>query len=1030
MYNQILFDSIFLFIFEANMKKKLTLILLLLSTQVLSQYRPQNGVSKSQPQSILIINAKIYKGGKAILESGSILIENDKVVSVGRTIKASEHTLVFDMEGRTILPSFIELNSSVGIAPQILKKGKKYTPQTNSLKQNSFYWNQAVHPELNASDVYNPDIKVLRKLNNLGIGYCLTRSDDGLIQGTAALVATHGNDLSKDILEAKAAAFYSFSKGSSMQSYPSSQMGSIALLRQSFYDLNYYSNSSPDFTDLSMEAWEQQSSLPRFFISKDKLEILRAVKIAKEFDSEFIYVGSGNEYEALEALSESNVKVVLPINFPKAYDVSDPYISRLIPLSDLKHWELAPFNFKKLLDRGIRVSITTAGLKDAKHLWSNIRTLLSTGVSKFDVLQALTSEPANILGKKDQIGMLKSGMLASFTVYDLDPFENEKAKINEIWIHGAQQHLNTFNGIELAGAYDINIDGFRRKVTLSGNTNKPLCKAYELDKEFKPIDSTKCKCDFQVNGNDINVKLIDKRNSSAYILKGKISGNGSIIEGDATLPDGSWKKWSALKVAEKDVDKPKISSDTVYVGKCWFPNMAFGSDSLSKASKFLFRNATVWTNEADGILEETDVLVENGKIIKIGKIEKNKIADEQIIDATGKHLTSGIIDEHSHIAISKGVNEGGQAISAEVSIGDVVNSEDINIYRQLSGGVTCAQLLHGSANPIGGQSALVKLKWGASPEEMLINGAPGFIKFALGENVKQSNWGAFNTVRFPQTRMGVEQVFYDGFHRARIYKDEWSAFEKKTNTKKVKAPRFDLELETLAEILDSKRFITCHSYVQSEINMLMHVADSMGFKVNTFTHILEGYKVADKMKAHGVGGSTFSDWWAYKYEVNDAIPYNAALMSSQGVTVAINSDDAEMGRRLNQEAAKSVKYGGLSQEEAWKLVTLNPAKLLHLDDKMGSIKVGKDADLVLWTDNPLSILAKVQKTMIEGQLYYDADQNDVLADRNRMERARIIQKMALDNTSGNPMRQYQHSKERFFHCDSHGEEGETKTNLH
>jgi imidazolonepropionase-like amidohydrolase len=393
-------------------------------------------------------------------------------------------------------------------------------------------------------------------------------------------------------------------------------------------------------------------------------------------------------------------------------------------------------------------------------------------------------------------------------------------------------------------------------------------------------------------------------------------------------------------------------------------------------------------------------------------------------------LTSGIIDEHSHIAISKGVNEGGQAISAEVSIGHVVNSEDINIYRQLSGGVTSAQLLHGSANPIGGQSALVKLKWGASPEEMLIENAPGFIKFALGENVKQSNWGDFNTVRFPQTRMGVEQVFYDGFHRARQYKNEWLEYNKNRKGKKGISPRMDLELETLVEILDSKRFITCHSYVQSEINMLMHVADSMGFRVNTFTHILEGYKVADKMKNHGVGGSTFSDWWAYKYEVNDAIPYNAALMSEQGVTVAINSDDAEMGRRLNQEAAKAIKYGGLSQEEAWKLVTLNPAKLLHLDDRMGSIKVGKDADLVLWTHNPLSIMSKVQKTMIEGRVYYDAERNDVLATRNRLERARIIQKMALDNTAGKPMRIYKHDKERFFHCDSHGEQGEIKTNLH
>jgi imidazolonepropionase-like amidohydrolase len=458
--------------------------------------------------------------------------------------------------------------------------------------------------------------------------------------------------------------------------------------------------------------------------------------------------------------------------------------------------------------------------------------------------------------------------------------------------------------------------------------------------------------------------------------------------------------------------------------------MAFGLDSSLTSSKYVFKNATVWTNEVQGILKETDVLVEDGKIVQVGNVDNTLTIDAEIIDASGMHLTSGIIDEHSHIAISKGVNEGGQAISAEVSIGHVVNSEDINIYRQLSGGVTSAQLLHGSANPIGGQSALVKLKWGASPEEMLIENAPGFIKFALGENVKQSNWGDFNTVRFPQTRMGVEQVFYDGFHRARQYKNEWLEYNKNRKGKKGISPRMDLELETLVEILDSKRFITCHSYVQSEINMLMHVADSMGFRVNTFTHILEGYKVADKMKNHGVGGSTFSDWWAYKYEVNDAIPYNAALMSEQGVTVAINSDDAEMGRRLNQEAAKAIKYGGLSQEEAWKLVTLNPAKLLHLDDRMGSIKVGKDADLVLWTHNPLSIMSKVQKTMIEGRVYYDAERNDVLATRNRLERARIIQKMALDNTAGKPMRIYKHDKERFFHCDSHGEQGEIKTNLH
>ncbi|HRP61660.1 MAG TPA: amidohydrolase, partial [Vicingus sp.] len=325
----------------------------------------------------------------------------------------------------------------------------------------------------------------------------------------------------------------------------------------------------------------------------------------------------------------------------------------------------------------------------------------------------------------------------------------------------------------------------------------------------------------------------------------------------------------------------------------------------------------------DIVLKNTDVLLKDGKIAQIGK---DLIAEgAEMVDGKNKHLTAGIFDEHSHIAISRGVNECTQAVTAEVSIADVIDSDDINIYRQLAGGVVASQLLHGSCNPVGGQSALIKLKWGSSPEDMKIKDADGFIKFALGENVKQSNWGPFNRSRFPQTRMGVEQVYYDAFIRAKEYQNAWDAYAKLTPNAKANsyAPRIDLEMETLNEILNKERFISCHSYVQSEINMLMHVADSMKFTVNTFTHILEGYKLADKMKAHGAGGSTFSDWWAYKFEVNDAIPYNAAIMHKQGVITAINSDDAEMGRRLNQEAGKAVKYGGVSEEDALKMVTLN-----------------------------------------------------------------------------------------------------------
>ncbi|HHL52493.1 MAG TPA: amidohydrolase, partial [Flammeovirgaceae bacterium] len=385
------------------------------------------------------------------------------------------------------------------------------------------------------------------------------------------------------------------------------------------------------------------------------------------------------------------------------------------------------------------------------------------------------------------------------------------------------------------------------------------------------------------------------------------------------------------------------------------------------------------------------------------------------IDATGKHLTPGIIDEHSHIGASS-INDVATN-SGMVRIGDVLDPEQINIYRALSGGVTAIQILHGSANPIGGQSALIKLRWGASPEEMKIKGADPFIKFALGENVKRSR--SNRSIRFPQTRMGVEQVYMDAFSSALEYEKKWQAYN--SLPKKVKAntppPRRDLADETMLEIIRGKRFISCHSYVQSEINMLMKVAEKFGFRVNTFTHILEGYKVADKMKEHGAGASTFSDWWAYKWEVRYAIPYNAAIMSKEGVVTAINSDDANQIRRLNQEAAKTIKYGDMPEEEALKMVTINPAKLLHLDDRMGSIKVGKDADVVLWSGHPLSVYSKAEKTIIDGKIYFDLEQDQQRRAYIRQERARLIQKMKDVKKNGGKTQRPRPHRSYDYHCE-------------
>ena len=382
-----------------------------------------------------------------------------------------------------------------------------------------------------------------------------------------------------------------------------------------------------------------------------------------------------------------------------------------------------------------------------------------------------------------------------------------------------------------------------------------------------------------------------------------------------------------------------------------------------------------------------------------------------LVNGEGKHLTAGIIDEHSHIAASRGINEFAQESTAEVRMGDVIDSEDNDIYRQLAGGVTSSHILHGSANPIGGQTQLIKLRWGAAPEDLKFQNWPGYIKFALGENVKQSS--SSNSTRYPQTRMGVEQVYVDYFTRAQEY-----ARLKKSG----KPYRKDLELEALAEILESKRFITCHSYVQSEITMMMRVAERFGFKVNTFTHILEGYKVADKMAKHGAGGSSFADWWAYKMEVYEAIPYNAKLMADRGVTVAINSDDAEMARRLNQEAAKTVQFGGTKEEEAWKMVTINPAKLLRVDDRTGSIRTGKDADVVLWNDNPLSVYARAEKTWVDGILYFDRQTDAQAQQQLRSERARLIQKLQTEKKGGEGGDKPRGPKGH-YHCDSDGDEG-------
>ncbi|MBS1664968.1 MAG: amidohydrolase family protein, partial [Bacteroidetes bacterium] len=572
------------------------------------------------------------------------------------------------------------------------------------------------------------------------------------------------------------------------------------------------------------------------------------------------------------------------------------------------------------------------------------------------------------------------------------PIFNEKSSIVQNWVQGKKYGVKEDAWKDIKGQYTLSIGSNTYTLDVKSSTSASLIAKdtintkFSYDGKFVAITFPAPAAGGAAGGGARRPG--GGRPTNAAHLSGGVT--GTTWNGNGTDSAGNLVVWTAVFTkaapAAPDTSRRRVAR----IGKVTYPFDGYGWDSLPKQQDLLIKNATVWTNEKEGKLENTDVLVKAGKIAKIGK---NLSADgAKTIDGTGKQLTAGIIDEHSHIAAFS-INEGAQSVTSEVRIADNLNPEDISIYRQLAGGVTSSHILHGSANTIGGQTQLIKLRWGADDEGLKFRNWDPFIKFALGENVKRTT--SQNNNRFPDTRMGVEEVLMDAFTRARDYQKQRKAAPAAT--------RRDLELDALVEILEKKRFITCHSYVQSEITALLRVADKFGFKVNTFTHILEGYKVADKMKEQGSSASTFSDWWAYKMEVQDAIAYNATIMQKVGLNVCINSDDAEQARHLNQEAAKSVKYGGMSEDEAFKMVTLNPAKALHVADRVGSIKEGKDADLVLWTDNPLSIYAKPEKTIVDGIVYFDMDHDVQMRKEITAERNRLIQKLIGEKRTGSPM---------------------------
>jgi N-acetylglucosamine-6-phosphate deacetylase len=789
------------------------------------------------------------------------------------------------------------------------------------------------------------------------------------------------------------------------------------------------------------------------FDAQNEQFALRADRFAREFGLRAAIRGSGNEYRRLDAHRDAGRTFIVPVDFPKPPNVATAENARHITLEQLMHWHLAPENPARLEKAGVRFAFTSHDLDDRKDFLDAVRKAVKRGLSKETALAALTTVPAELFGAGDRLGSIAPGKAAHLVVTDGDLFE-DKTKVLSVWIDGKEHAVERPPLFDVTGKWELTPEqpvgeAQTLKLELSGPPERikgKLLIVIESDatqqndeeKEQQPEGMPPEPTGSADNGDGDdgialkNLTLSDGRLTASFDAESLgLEGRGLLslvvstsnsneirLIGYVILPSGERINATAEKTseeseedgeedddAEDDEDDPSQGEEEddddddhkdaeaqavkmeVPVN---FPLGAYGrTDQPDQPEWVLFKNATVWTCGPEGVLQNASVLVHDGRIEAVGAEGELDVPDDAlVIDCQGKHLTPGIIDCHSHMATDGGINESSQAITAEVRIGDFIDADDMNIYRQLAGGVTSSNILHGSANPIGGQNQVIKLRWGALPEAMKMAEAPAGIKFALGENVKQSNWGERYTTRYPQTRMGVEQIIRDAFHAAQDYDRRWN--EWRTQHRGL-PPRRDLELEALAEIVRGERWIHCHSYRQDEILALLRTLEDFGIKIGSLQHILEGYKVAPEMVAHGAMGSSFSDWWAYKFEVFDAIPHNGALMHEAGVVVSFNSDDRELARHLNHEAAKAVKYGGVAEEEALKFVTLNPAKQLRIDEYVGSLEPGKHADVVVWSGPPLSLFSRCEETWIDGRKYFDRNEDAKERKRVAQLRAKLIQ---------------------------------------
>jgi imidazolonepropionase-like amidohydrolase len=982
----------------------LLLLLLLAPRPAAGQTTPVEGLRENPPRVHAFTNARVVVAPGRALPSATLVIRDGIIEAVGANVRAPADARVWDMAGRTLYPGFIDAYSAVGMRTTIV-------PADTVQSRGAVYWNPQVRSVVDAVTEFAADDEAgPAALRAQGFAVANVVPQLGMFRGRTAVMSLGGGTVADRVIRPNVAQSVRMSRDNRLGfTYPTSSMGAMTFIRQTLHDADWHNRArvayernpqatrrpemNPALATIGAALGRQQ---PLIFEADSEEEAARALTFRDEFPIALWIRGSGAEYRQLERFRGSNAPLILPLDFPRAPQVASTEQALNASLGALRHWQLAPENPARLAGVGVEFALTTDGLEDPARFLTNLRTAVQRGLAADVALAALTTVPARMLGIGNTHGTLEVGRAANVVVASGDLFTSDDAQVQAIFIDGERFEVGAAPATDPRGEWrvaSLGPDRFEGTLTLAGTLN-------QLTGNFAAPGAETRLTTARIGGESAQLQLAFSGEVLGHEGTIRLSGTATetTLAGWGELPTGRRFNWTGERVGEPPAtpqaaragssngsDNGGVNGErraTSFLALPELrPSMEYGRAGIpAQPQNVLVRNATVWTMGPQGVLQNADVLVTRGRIARVGQ-NLQAPAGATLIDGTGKHVTPGLIDAHLHSGLSGGVNETGSAIVPEVRIGDVLTIDNIWMYRQLAGGLTTAHVMHGSANPIGGQNQHIKLRWGALPDELKFEGAPRTVKFALGENVKR------RTNRYPDTRMGTEQIIRDHFMAAREYERTWREWERR---RQGVPPRRDLRMEALVDIMNGDILVMSHAYRQDEMLMLMRVAEEFGFRIHAFHHGVEAFKLAPELAAHGAAAVVWSDWGGFKIEAYDNTTYNARVLIDGGVLTSLHSDDSQIATRMNWEAAKMLRTG-LNEEQALALVTINTARVLGIADRVGSLEAGKDADFVIWSANPLSTTTRAEQTWVDGRRYYDIDEDRQLREQVERDRATIIQ---------------------------------------